>query len=382
MGLSYKVLDDSDNINDQKASDMIFKGLLLFIDPLKDDVKDVICEMDRLGVSLKMITGDNKEIAKDIGSQIGLNPDKILLGKDLKSYSISQLNKKVLDVDIFAEISPNQKEKIIRAYKEAGEIVGYMGDRINDAPAIKQADVGISVNTAADTAKDAAAIVLLQNNLNVLLAGIKEGRRTFINTLKYIFIATSANFGNMFSMAGASLFLKFLPLLPKQILLTNLFTDFPSLQIASDSVDNTWLEKPVKWDMTFIKKFMVIFGITSSVFDYLTFFVLLSIFKADERLFQTGWMLESVISAMIVMLIVRTARPIFASKVSKNLILAIIFVSLALIAIIYSPINTYLGLRALPIKVLVSMSAISLAYAITAEILKKKFYKNNSFSRK
>lgn len=257
-----------------------------------------------------------------------------------------------------------------------------MGDGINDAPAIKQADVGISVNTAADTAKDAAAIVLLQNNLNVLLAGIKEGRRTFINTLKYIFIATSANLGNMFSMAGASLFLKFLPLLPKQILLTNLFTDFPSLQIASDSVDNTWLEKPVKWDMTFIKKFMVIFGITSSVFDYLTFFVLLSIFKADERLFQTGWMLESVISAMIVMLIVRTARPIFASKVSKNLILAIIFVSLALIAIIYSPINTYLGLRALPIKVLVSMSAISLAYAITAEILKKKFYKNNSFSRK
>lgn len=382
MGLCYKILDDGDNIKEEKARNMIFRGLLLFIDPLKDDVKDVITEMDSMGVRLKMITGDNKEIAKNIGSQIGLNPEKILLGKDLKSYSISQLNKKVLDLDIFAEISPNQKEKIIRAYKEAGEIVGYMGDGINDAPAIKQADVGISVNTAADTAKDAAAIVLLQNNLNVLLAGIKEGRRTFINTLKYIFIATSANFGNMFSMAGASLFLKFLPLLPKQILLTNLFTDFPSLQIASDSVDNTWLEKPVKWDMTFIKKFMVIFGITSSVFDYLTFFVLLSIFKADERLFQTGWMLESVISAMIVMLIVRTARPIFASKVSKNLILAIIFVSLALIAIIYSPINTYLGLRALPIKVLVSMSAISLAYAITAEILKKRFYKNNSFSRK
>ena len=382
LGLCYKILDDGYNIKDQKASSMIFKGLLLFIDPLKDDVKDVICEMDRLGVSLKMITGDNKEIAKNIGSQIGLNPEKVLLGEDLKSYSISQLNKKVLDVDIFAEISPNQKEKIIRAYKEAGEIVGYMGDGINDAPAIKQADVGISVNTAADTAKDAAAIVLLQNNLNVLLSGIKEGRRTFINTLKYIFIATSANFGNMFSMAGASLFLKFLPLLPKQILLTNLFTDFPSLQIASDSVDESWLEKPVKWDMKFIKKFMVIFGITSSVFDYLTFFVLLSVFKADERLFQTGWMLESVISAMVVMLIVRTARPIFASKVSKNLILAIIFVSLALIAIIYSPINAYLGLRALPIKVLISMFGISLAYAITAEILKKKFYKNNSFSRK
>ncbi|KGF04362.1 magnesium-translocating P-type ATPase [Anaerococcus lactolyticus] len=382
LGLAYKFLDDGENIKEEKASDMIFKGLLLFIDPLKDDVKDVICEMDRLGVSLKMITGDNKEIAKNIGSQIGLDPAKILLGEDLKAYSLSQLNKKVLDVDIFAEISPNQKEKIIRAYKEAGEIVGYMGDGINDAPAIKQADVGISVNTAADTAKDAASIVLLQNNLNVLLSGIKEGRRTFINTLKYIFIATSANFGNMFSMAGASLFLKFLPLLPKQILLTNLFTDFPSLQIASDSVDSAWLEKPVKWDMKFIKKFMIIFGITSSVFDYLTFFVLLKIFKADEQFFQTGWMLESVISAMVVMLIVRTARPVLRSKPSKKLILAIILVSLVLIAIIYSPLNTYLGLTALPTKALISMFGISLAYALIAEVLKKKFYEKNSFSGK
>lgn len=382
LGLAYKFLDDGENIKEEKASDMIFKGLLLFIDPLKDDVKDVICEMDRLGVCLKMITGDNKEIAKNIGSQIGLDPTKILLGEDLKDYSLSQLNKKVLDVDIFAEISPNQKEKIIRAYKEAGEIVGYMGDGINDAPAIKQADVGISVNTAADTAKDAASIVLLQNNLNVLLSGIKEGRRTFINTLKYIFIATSANFGNMFSMAGASLFLKFLPLLPKQILLTNLFTDFPSLQIASDSVDSTWLEKPVKWDMSFIKKFMIIFGITSSVFDYLTFFVLLAIFKADEQLFQTGWMLESVISAMVVMLIVRTARPVLRSKPSKKLILAIVLVSLVLIAIIYSPLNTYLGLTSLPIKALISMFGISIAYALIAEVLKKKFYEKNSFSRK
>lgn len=271
LGLSYKELSDDCNLQKQKAEGMIFKGFLLFIDPLKEDIKDVIEQMNTLGVSLKMITGDNKEIAKNIGGQIGLNPDKILLGEDLSSYSISQLNIKVLDIDIFAEISPNQKEKIIRAYKEADKIVGYMGDGINDAPAIKQADVEISVDTAADTAKDAASIVLLQNSLEVLLYGIKEGRRSFINTLKYIFVATSANFGNMFSMAGASLFLKFLPLLPKQILLTNLFTDFPSLQIASDSVDDDWLKSPVKWDMKFIKKFMIVFGIISSLFDYLTF---------------------------------------------------------------------------------------------------------------
>ena len=381
LGLSYKVLSDDSDFEKEKAEGMIFKGFLLFIDPLKDDVKDVINQMNNLGVSLKMITGDNQEIAKNIGSQIGLNPEKILLGQDIDSYSISQLNKKVLDIDIFAEISPNQKEKIIRAYKEAGEIVGYMGDGINDAPAIKQADVGISVNTAADTAKDAASIVLLQNSLKVLLSGIKEGRRTFINTLKYIFVATSANFGNMFSMAGASLFLKFLPLLPKQILLTNLFTDFPSLQIASDSVDEDWLKTPVKWDMKFIKKFMIVFGITSSLFDYVTFLVLMVIFKADEKFFQTGWMLESVISAMVVMLIVRTARPVIKSKPSKNLIISIVLVSLCLISIIYSPINSYLGLIALPLKAFISMLFISIIYALVAEILKKKFYKHNSFSR-
>lgn len=382
LALSYKELRADTDFEKEKASGMIFKGFLLFMDPLKEDVKDVIEKMDKLGVCLKMITGDNQEIAKHIGREIGLDPDKILLGEDLASYSLSQLNKKVLDIDIFAEISPNQKEKIIRAYKEAGEIVGYMGDGINDAAAIKQADVGISVDSAADTAKDAAAIVLLQNSLKVLLSGIIEGRRTFINTLKYIFVATSANFGNMFSMAGASLFLKFLPLLPKQILLTNLLTDFPSLQIASDSVDGAWLKSPVKWDMKFIKKFMIVFGITSSVFDYVTFFVMMIIFRADEKLFQTAWMLESVISAMVVMLIVRTARPVIKSKASKKLILSILAVSISLLAIIYSPLNIYLGLIALPIKVLISMLSISLIYALVAEIMKKRFYKHNSFSRK
>lgn len=382
LGVAYKLIEDGIDVKIQKAEDMIFAGLLLFIDPLKDDIKDVVAEMNRLGVSLKMITGDNHLIAKNIGAQIGLNPGKILLGDELDSYSISQLNKKVLDIDIFAEISPNQKEKIIMAYKQAGEIVGYMGDGINDSPAIKQADVGVSVNTAADTAKDAASIVLLKNSLKVLISGINEGRRTFINTLKYIFIATSANFGNMFSMAGASLFLNFLPLLPKQILLTNLMTDFPSLQIASDSVDEEWLKRPVKWDMKFIKKFMILFGIISSVFDYMTFAVLLFIFKANEETFHTGWMLESIISAMVVMIIVRTARPVFASRPNSKLLIAIVGVAVALLAIIYSPINIYLGLISLPIKLLLALLGVSLIYALTAEILKKSFYEHNSFSKK
>ena len=380
LGIAYKLVEDGVDVQKLKAEDMNFAGLLLFIDPLKDDIKDVVDEMNRLGVSLKIITGDNYLIAKNVGSQIGLNSEKILLGEDLDSYSLSQLNKKVLDIDIFAEISPNQKEKIIMAYKQAGEVVGYMGDGINDSPAIKQADVGVSVNTAADTAKDAASIVLLQNSLKVLISGINEGRRTFINTLKYIFIATSANFGNMFSMAGASLFLNFLPLLPKQILLTNLMTDFPSLQIASDSVDDDWLKRPIKWDMKFIKKFMVLFGIISSVFDYLTFAVLLYIFNANEELFHTGWMLESIISAMVVMIIVRTARPVFSSRPSNRLLIAIVGVAAALLAIIYSPINIYLGLINLPVKVLLALLGVSSIYAFTAEILKKSFYKHNSFS--
>ena len=381
LGLAYKNIEGTDFKN-EKAQNLIFKGLLLFIDPLKDNIKDVIERMNNLGVALKMITGDNRLIAKNIGSQIGLDPEKIMVGEELDSYSLSQLNKKVLHIDIFAEISPNQKEKIILAYKQRGEIVGYMGDGINDSPAIKQADVGISVDTAADTAKDAASIVLLKNSLEVLVSGIKEGRRTFINTLKYIFVATSANFGNMFSMAGASLFLKFLPLLPKQILLTNLLTDFPSLQIASDSVDEDWLKKPVKWDMKFIKRFMIIFGITSSVFDYITFAVLLLLFNADEKFFQTGWMLESVISAVVVMLIVRTARPFLRSNPSKKLLLAIVGIVILLIAIAYSPMNVYLGLISLPFKAFASLLAISFVYAVTAELLKKNFYRHNSFSRK
>lgn len=381
LGLAYKNIAGIDFEN-EKAEGLIFKGLLVFVDPLKDNVKDVIKQMNNLGVSLKMITGDNRLIAKNVGSQIGLDPDKIIVGEELDSHSISQLGKKVSNIDIFAEISPNQKEKIILAYKQRGEIVGYMGDGINDSPAIKAADVGISVNTAADTAKDAASIVLLKNSLKVLVSGIKEGRRTFINTLKYIFVATSANFGNMFSMAGASVFLKFLPLLPKQILLTNLLTDLPSLQIASDSVDEDWLKKPVKWDMKFIKRFMIIFGITSSVFDYITFVVLLLVFNADEKFFQTGWMLESVISAVMVMLVVRTARPFLKSKPSKKLFFAIVGIVAVLIAIAYSPINLYFGLISLPIEAFALLLAISLLYAMTAELLKKNFYKHNSFSKK
>ena len=224
---------------------------------------------------------------------------------------------RVVDVDIIAEVEPNQKERIILALRKAGNVVGYMGDGINDASALHAADVSISVESAADVAKEAADIVLLEKDLSVLVQGVKAGRMTFANTLKYVFMATSANFGNMFSMAGASLFLPFLPLLPKQILLTNLMTDFPEMAIATDSVDSEMVEQPRRWDIQFIRKFMLAFGLLSSVFDYLTFGCLLWVLHATVDQFRTGWFMESVVSASLIVLVIRSRRPFLQEQTGE-----------------------------------------------------------------
>ena len=251
-----------------------------------------------------------------------------------------------------------------------------MGDGINDATALHAADIGISVNTAVDVAKEAADLVLLDHDLNVLIEGVKEGRRTFANTQKYIFMATSANFGNMFSMAGASLFLPFLPLLPKQILLTNLMTDLPAMTIATDAVDDDWISKPRRWDIKFIKRFMLMFGILSSVFDYLTFGVLLLIFKAGEKEFQTGWFIESVVSASLIVLVVRTHLSFIKSKPGKYLLGSTLLVALIALLFPLLPFAHTLGFAPLPIKFYVAMMAIVLMYLLSAEIMKRWFYKS------
>ncbi len=250
-----------------------------------------------------------------------------------------------------------------------------MGDGINDAPALHTADVGISVDTAVDVAKEAADIVLLSQDLQVLVEGIIEGRKTFVNTMKYIFMATSANFGNMFSMAGASLFLPFLPLLPKQILLTNLLTDFPEMTIATDRVDDTAIEKPHHWDIRFIKRFMIIFGLLSSVYDYLTFGVLLLIMKADEKVFQTGWFVESVISATLIVLVVRTRLHFIKSLPGKYLSLATSLVILTVLIIPFTPLATILGFVRLPLIFYGWMLLIVTAYIISAEYTKRWFFR-------
>jgi Mg2+-importing ATPase len=276
--------------------------------------------------------------------------------------------------DIFAEVEPNQKERIILSLKKSGNVVGFMGDGINDAPALHAADVGISVNSAVDVAKEAADIVLLDENLDVLNKGIIAGRKTFTNTMKYVFMATSANFGNMFSMAGASLFLPFLPLLPKQILLTNLLTDFPEMTIATDRVDASAIKKPRKWDIRFIQRFMIVFGLLSSVFDYLTFGVLLFVMKTSEATFQTAWFTESVISAALIVLVVRTRLPFFKSLPGRYLTIATSAVILFVLLIPWLPFATLLGFQKLPPVFYVWMILIVAAYIFSAELAKRWFF--------
>jgi Mg2+-importing ATPase len=304
-----------------------------------------------------------------------LSNTKILTGPDFRQLSDEALLQRVMDMDVFAEIEPNQKERIILALKKAGNVVGYMGDGINDASALHAADVGISVESAVDVAKEAADIVLLEKDLGVLVQGVREGRSTFANTLKYVFMATSANFGNMFSMAGVSLFLPFLPLLPKQILLTNLMTDFPEMTIATDRVDAEMVDHPRRWDIKAIRKFMITFGLVSSVFDYLTFGALLLILHATRDQFRTGWFLESVISASLIVLVIRSRKPFFKSRPGKYLLVATLLIVVMTLILPFTPLGGIFGFRPLSISFLVLVGIIIIAYIITAEIVKTVFYK-------
>ena len=271
LGIAYKNGNSEKDFTREDEKDMIFLGFIALFDPPKKDVQQTLQNLQNLGVELKLITGDNALVADNLAGQIGIKKPVILTGKEISELSDRALFQQAKLTNIFAEVEPNQKERIILFLKKSGNVVGFMGDGINDAPALHAADVGISVDSAVDVAKEAADIVLLNHDLNVLVAGIVAGRRTFANTMKYIFMATSANFGNMFSMAGASLFLPFLPLLPKQILLTNLLTDFPEMTIATDRVDAIAVDKPHRWNIKFIQRFMIVFGLLRSVYGYCCF---------------------------------------------------------------------------------------------------------------
>ena len=375
LGLAYRNLGIRREIGRNDESAMTFLGLIVFYDPLKSDITGTIEELRKLGVNLKIITGDNKLIASSIGNQLGLQKAVIITGAGIAALSDEALVNSINSVDILAEVEPNQKERIVIALQKAGNVVGYIGDGINDASALHAADVGISVDSAADVAKEAADIVLLDKDLHVLEQGIREGRTTFANTLKYVFMATSANFGNMFSMAGASLIMPFLPLLPKQILLTNLLTDMPEMTIATDNVDRKMTEKPRRWDIRFIRNFMLTFGLLSSVFDFITFGILLLILGASPEQFRAGWFVESVISASVIVLIIRTRRFFLKSRPGKYLVAATCAVIAAVLIIPYTSLGTLFGFAPLPIYFLLLMGLIIIVYAASAELAKTVFYR-------
>lgn len=375
LGLAYKPCNEEQDFTKEDERDMIFLGFITLFDPPKEDVAQTIANLTRLGVKLKIITGDNALVAKSLAMQIGITHPKILTGAGLQKMSNAALSQQAPLTHIFAEVEPNQKERIISVLKKKGHVVGFMGDGINDAPALHIADVGISVNTAVDVAKEAADIVLLSRDLAVLTEGVIEGRKTFANTMKYIFMATSANFGNMFSMAGVSVFLPFLPMLPKQILLTNLLTDLPEMAIATDRVDRVNTASPQHWDLGFIKRFMIVFGLLSSVFDYLTFGVLLLVLHVGEKNFQTGWFVESVISATLIVLVVRTRLPFFKSLPGRYLFGATLFVLITALLLPLTAFAGWFGFSRLPASYYGWMLMVLFAYMMCAELAKSAFYR-------
>ncbi len=379
LGVAFKRVQGEGRISKDSETGMTFVGFLVLNDPPKPDMARTVSDLKALGVGIKVITGDNQLVAATVMHEVGIDEPAILSGSDLRKMSSEALVERVEKIDVFAEVDPNQKERIILALKKKGNVVGYLGDGINDASALHAADVGISVDSAVDVAKDAADIVLLEKDLGVLQHGVEEGRRTFANTLKYVFMATSANFGNMFSMAGASLFLSYLPLLPKQVLLTNLLTDIPETTIATDSVDPEMVEKPRRWDIRFIRRFMLVFGIVSSVFDYATFAVLLLVLNANMNQFRTGWFLESVISATAIVLVVRTRRPFFRSRPGKYLFRAtLLIIAVTLVLTYLTPVSVF-DFQPLQPSFLAMMAGITVLYVLAAEVAKRFFYRHSMY---
>ncbi len=373
IAVAYKTISNN-NITKEDEVKMVFAGFILLQDPVKSGIIDTIEKLKKLHVSLKIITGDNRNVAKAIALKLGITKPNVMTGAELIALSVDDLKKKVKSIHIFAEVEPQQKEHIIQALRH-NFTVAYMGDGINDVGAINAADIGISVENAVDVAREAADFVLMEKDLSVLLDGIKEGRKTFANTLKYIFINTGSTFGNMFSVAIASLMLPFLPMLPKQILLTNFITDFPYLTIASDNVDEEQLNKPGKWDLKFIRNYMIVFGIHSSIFDVITFLTLLYVLKVKESAFQTGWFIESILTELFILFIIRTHKNFFKSQPGKYLFFLSVFGLILTLGLPYSPLAAEVGLTPLPWANLSIMLIIVAAYIITADLLKVWFFK-------
>ena len=356
-------------------AELVFVGFAAFLDPPKESAKAALAGLAADRVAVKIITGDNELVTQHIFVQLGVPVTGVLTGAEIQQMDDLALAARVEQVNLFCRVAPAQKNRIILALKRRGHVVGYLGDGINDAPSLHSADVGISVDSAVDVAKEAADMILLEHDLGVLHAGVLEGRRTFGNIMKYIMMGTSSNFGNMFSMAGASLFLPFLPMLPVQILLNNLLYDISELPIPLDRVDEDYLSHPRHWDMKFIRNFMLIIGPVSSVFDFLTFYIMLAVFHAGEALFHTGWFIESMATQVLVIFIIRTRKNPFKSRPNLWLVACSLTVVVVAAVLPFTPASEFLGFVAPPAFFFVILAAILIFYLLAVEGLKQWFFR-------
>ncbi|MFH1287640.1 MAG: magnesium-translocating P-type ATPase [bacterium] len=377
LAVAYKNIENKKDVySKDDENDLILNGYVAFLDPPKPTAKRAIVALNKLGIEFKVLTGDNELVTKKICSEVGLDIKGLVTDDKVEKSSDKELQELVKTTTVFARLSPLQKERIIHALHENKHIVGYLGDGINDAPALKVSDVGISVNNAVDIAKESADIILLKKSLMVLEDGVKEGRRTFGNIVKYIKMGSSSNFGNMFSMTGGSIFLPFLPLLPIQILLNNFLYDLSQIAIPTDEVDDEYLMKPRQWDIEHIKKFMLFIGPISSIFDFITFGVMLFVFKSQMELFQTGWFIESLCTQTLVVYVIRTSKiPFLESKPSKFLMWTSILIITIGIIIPFSPLAKPFGFVRPPALYFGALFLIVVTYLFAVHFAKNWFIK-------
>jgi Mg2+-importing ATPase len=375
IAFGCKKVDRKPDYSTEDERDLTFIGLLVLSDPPKEDAARAISRLESLGIRLKILSGDDPVVTADVCRQLGIDVHgRVITGTDVQRMHSGELQKAVEDNDVFGRVTPDQKYAIVDALRKNGHVVGFLGDGINDAPALKLADAGISVDSGVQVAKEAASIILLEKSLSVIADGVAEGRRAFGNMMKYIMNTTSANFGNMFTVALASLFLPFIPLLPSQILLTNLVSDAPLLTISTDNLDDEGLRKPRRWNIGAIARFMVFFGLISSIFDVVTISSLVYLLGASPTLFRTGWFIESALSEIFVTFSIRTRRKFFKSRPSNLMILAAATVSAATLAIVYSPFGALFEFVPLPFWFLSLILGILLIYFLLVEMMKHIFF--------
>jgi P-type Mg2+ transporter len=376
ISVAYKEIEKKEEYEIDDEKDLIFMGFISFLDPPKKDVKNILKRLDLLGIQIKILTGDNELVTENICNKVGFKINgKILCGEDLEKMDEIEFSKAIEENNVFARIIPEQKFKIVSVLKKNGHITGFLGDGVNDAPAIKTVDVGITVEGAVDVARSNADVILLENSLDVIADGVIEGRKTFANSTKYILNTISANFGNMSTLSISSLYFNFIPLLPSQILLNNFISDVPLITISTDNVDESYLKKPKKWNIKMIKRFMIFFGIISSIFDIITMAIVwFFVAPNNPAMFRTVWFTESALSEIFVTFAIRTKEPFWKSKPSRLLLYSSIFGLVLVLFAIYSRFSTWFEFEKLTLTTLAIIGAILLSYFMLVEIGKKIFY--------